>query len=162
VRALVLADTHLRPGRASGLPREVCDELQRCDVVLHAGDVVTHHLLDELRRHAPVYAVLGNNDTELVGVLPEQIEVTLGGVDVAIVHETGAAKGRPARVRRRFPDRRVVVFGHSHVPANEWHDGQLLFNPGSAVDRRRQPVRTYGVLELEAGAVRRHDIVPAS
>jgi hypothetical protein len=160
VRALVLADTHLRPGRARALPAQVEDELRRCDVVLHAGDVVTHHLLDHLREHTPVHAVLGNNDRELVGALPERVELTLGGVDVAVIHETGASKGRAARVRRWFPDADVVVFGHSHIPMNEWHDGQLLFNPGSAVDRRREPVCTYGVLDLVDGEVRRHEIVP--
>jgi putative phosphoesterase len=134
--------------------------LPHCDVILHAGDVVTRDLLDHLRAFAPVHAVLGNNDVTLRGELPERIEAELGGVPVAIVHETGASKGRPARVRRWFPDARVVVFGHSHAPTNEWHDGQLLFNPGSAVDRRRQPVCTYGVLELVDGEVRRHEIVP--
>jgi hypothetical protein len=80
-------------------------------------------------------------------------------VHVALVHETGAAKGRPARVRRWFPDADVVVFGHSHTPLNDWHDGQLLFNPGSAVERRREPVRSYGLLDLADGRVARHEIV---
>jgi uncharacterized protein len=142
------------------LPRAVEDVLPDCDVVLHAGDVVTGDLLDHLRTFAPVHAVLGNNDHTLRGVLPERLELELDGVNVALVHETGATKGRPARVRRWFPDARVVVFGHSHAPQDEWHDGQLLFNPGSAVDRRRQAVCTYGVLELADGVVRRHEIVP--
>jgi predicted phosphodiesterase len=43
---------------------------------------------------------------------------------------------------------------------NEWHDGQLLFNPGSAVDRRRQPQCSYGVLVLHDGTVAQHEIVP--
>jgi putative phosphoesterase len=159
VRALVLADTHLRPGRSRSLPPEVEDELVRCDVVLHAGDVVTHHLLDHLGAHAPVHAVLGNNDDELRGVLPERLELDLAGVRVVLVHETGAAKGRGARLRRRFPDADVVVFCHSHIPVADEHDGLLLFNPGSPVDRRRQPQRTYGVLELADGRVRRHQIV---
>jgi putative phosphoesterase len=141
------------------LPPAVDAALPRCDVVLHAGDVVTHHLLDHLRTFAPVIAVLGNNDVELRGVLPERVEVDLGGVHLALVHETGAAKGRPARVRRWFPDAEVVVFGHSHTPMNDWHDGQLLFNPGSAVERRREPVRTYGLLDLADGRVTRHEIV---
>lgn len=159
-RALVLADTHLRPGRARTLPVEVTDELGRCDVILHAGDVVTHHLLDELAQHAPVHAVLGNNDTELRGVLPESLDLHIDGVRITVVHETGATKGRGARMRRRYPDAQVVVFGHSHMPLVEWHDGLLLFNPGSAVDRRREPVPTFGVLELDDGKVTRAEIVP--
>jgi putative phosphoesterase len=129
-------------------------------VILHAGDVVTHHLLDHLRQFAPVHAVLGNNDIALQGELPERVELDLAGVPVALVHESGLTKGRPARVRRWFPNARVVVFGHSHTPVSEWHEGQLLFNPGSAVERRREPVCTYGLLELVDGEVRHHEIVP--
>lgn len=145
------------------MPAKVLAELPLADAVLHAGDVVTPDLLDQLRDAVrpgvPVHAVLGNNDTELRGQLPERLELDLDGVRVAMVHETGASKGRPARVRRWFPDAQVVVFGHSHAPMREWNDGQLLFNPGSAVDRRRQPVTTYGVLELAGGMVIAANIV---
>jgi len=54
----------------------------------------------------------------------------------------------------------VVVFGHSHEPwAAEGDTGQLLFNPGSAVQRRRQPHHTMGVLELGAGRVLGHEVI---
>ena len=63
-------------------------------------------------------------------------------------------------MRRWFPTADVVVFGHSHEPCSvEGVDGQLLFNPGSAVQRRRQPSRTMGVLELGDGRVLDHRIV---
>jgi predicted phosphodiesterase len=62
-------------------------------------------------------------------------------------------------MRRRFPDADVVVFGHSHIPWNErGEDGQLLFNPGSATERRRQPKHTFGILDLDGGVVRGHEI----
>jgi uncharacterized protein len=134
-------------------------ERERCDVVLHAGDLVSPDVLDLLRAHAPVHAVLGNNDTALRGVLPERAEIALDGVPVALVHEPGPARGRPGRLRRWFPDARVVVFGHSHQPVLEWHEGQLLFNPGSPTERRRAPSRTYGLLEVAAGTVAHAAIV---
>ena len=163
IRALVLADTHIRPGRARRLPDAVYAELERVDVILHAGDVLTHHLLDELGAFAPVHAVLGNNDTDLVGVLPESLELELDGVAVAMVHETGATKGRAARVHRRFPSAAIVVFGHSHQPLDEHGvDGQRLFNPGSPTERRRAPAHTYGRVDFDAGRIVRHDIVPVS
>lgn len=161
MRALVLADTHLRRGGSRRLPDVVYEELDRVDVVLHAGDVLIPELLDELRGFAPVHAVLGNNDWELGGILPETVEVDLGGVRVAMIHDSGPTAGRAGRMRRRFPDAAVVVFGHSHIPkCEEGVDGQLLFNPGSATERRAQPVHTYGILDLDDGKVRRADIVP--
>jgi putative phosphoesterase len=53
----------------------------------------------------------------------------------------------------------VVIFGHSHAPCNEWIDRQLLFNPGSSTWKRTAPTHTYGLLELSAGEVIRHEIV---
>ena len=156
----MLADTHLRADLAP-LPPEVWDEVEGSDAVLHAGDVVTDDLLAALRARRPVHAVLGNNDHTLVGRLPDRLELVLGGVRVAMVHDSGARAGRARRLRRWFPTADVVVFGHSHEPVDEVGEGgQRLFNPGSAVQRRRQPRRTLGVLELAGGAVVDHRIVP--
>jgi predicted phosphodiesterase len=55
----------------------------------------------------------------------------------------------------------VVVFGHSHIPWDETGvDGQLLFNPGSPTERRRQPVHTLGTLDLAGGQVLDHRVHP--
>ena len=122
--------------------------------MLHAGDLVSGDVLDDLARFAPVKAVLGNNDVGLRAALPETLSFDVDGVSVAMVHDSGARAGRAGRMHRRFPGADVVVFGHSHIPWNEQGvDGQLLFNPGSATERRRQPRCTYGVLETEHGAV---------
>lgn len=154
MQVAVLADTHVRPGGRS-LPDAVWRVLERADLVLHAGDVLTEELLAELRSFAPVHAVLGNNDDDLRAVLPDRVELDLAGVRVAMVHDTGLSSGREARLRRWFPTADVVVFGHSHEPANYLtDDGVLLFNPGSPTQRRRQPLPTMGVLELHDGVVR--------
>lgn len=162
VRLLVLADTHLHDD-LSRLPPDVWGHVDACDAVLHAGDVVTPDLLDAMRERRPVHAVLGNNDHALVGSLPDRLELDLAGVRVAMVHDSGARTGRERRMRRWFPDAQVVVFGHSHAPLDaEGEGGQRLFNPGSAVQRRRQPRRTVGLLVLAGGAVVGHRIVPVA
>jgi uncharacterized protein len=159
VRAVVLADTHLRPG-GRRLPDEVLAALERADVILHAGDVVTGHLLDELAGHAPTHTVLGNNDADLVGALPEVVELDLAGVAVAMIHDSGTAKGRERRMRRRFPTADLVVFGHSHIPWDApGEDDQWLFNPGSPTQRRRQPQPSYGVVDLDDGRILRTEVV---
>jgi predicted phosphodiesterase len=61
---------------------------------------------------------------------------------------------------RRFPDAAIVVFGHSHDPLDTLGiGGQHLFNPGSPTQRRRQPHRSYGELELRDGAITAHRVV---
>jgi putative phosphoesterase len=66
-----------------------------------------------------------------------------------MIHDSGPRNGRRTRMRRRFPDARVVVFGHSHIPLLENEDGLLLLNPGSPTDRRRQPEHTFALLRVE-------------
>lgn len=145
VRLVLIADTHV-PARARDLPDQVWREIDRADVVVHAGDWVGVKLLDQLETRARLLvAVYGNNDgAALRARLPEVATTTLEGVRFAVVHETGAAQGREARCDRRFPDTDVLVFGHSHIP---WDTrtpaGLRLLNPGSPTDRRRQPAATY-------------------
>ncbi len=151
---VVLSDTHIRRGGGRKLPDAAYEHLDRADVILHAGDVLVGEVLDELGGFAPVHAVLGNNDAELAGGLPETRELTLDGVLVAMVHDSGPSAGRPGRMHRRFPIADVVVFGHSHIPWNApGAGGQLLFNPGSPTERRAQPHRTLGTLDLDGGRV---------
>src|SRR5215831_3260834 len=82
MRAVVLADTHVRDGDTTRLPQRAWDELHRADVILHAGDVTGAAFLSQLRAVAPVYAVLGNNDGALAGTLPATVEVELASVAV--------------------------------------------------------------------------------
>ena len=152
--AVVLADTHIRRTGSRRLPDAAYAHLEEADVILHAGDILVAEVLDELGGFAPVHAVLGNNDTELVGVLPETESLILDGVRIAMVHDSGPAAGRAGRMHRRFPDADVVVFGHSHIPWDDAGvDGQRLFNPGSPTERRSQPNHTLGTLDLDSGRV---------
>jgi putative phosphoesterase len=159
---LVLADTHLKEGQLAGLPETVWQLADEADVILHAGDVVDGALLDALAQQAPVHAVRGNNDGAL-GRLPDDLVLDLGGVRIALVHDSGERRGREQRMFRRFPDADAVVFGHSHQPMAAWSpQGQLLFNPGSPTQRRRAPQRTVGLLTIGAGQIVDHQIVPVA
>lgn len=155
MQLLILADTHV-PTRARNLPARVWHEVDQADLVLHAGDWVDVALLDELQqRAARVFGVYGNNDgPELRSRLPEVARVELAGVRLAMVHETGAARGREQRCARDYPDVDVLVFGHSHIPWDTSSaSGLRLLNPGSPTDRRRQPHCTYLTARVAAGAL---------
>ncbi|MGH4018976.1 MAG: metallophosphoesterase family protein [Pseudonocardiaceae bacterium] len=158
MRMLILADTHV-PARARDLPGQVWDEIEATDVVLHAGDWVDVALLDLLAdRAARLVGVYGNNDgAALRARLPEVARVELGGVRLAVVHETGAARGREERCARDYPDTDVLVFGHSHIPWDTTApSGLRLLNPGSPTDRRREPYCTYLTARAADGVL--HDV----
>jgi hypothetical protein len=158
MRLLAISDTHV-PRRAKDLPRKVWAEVEAADAVVHAGDWCDLATLDELsRRSRLLIAVYGNNDGhDLRERLPEVARAELGDVRLAVVHETGDAKGREARCARAYPDTDLLIFGHSHIPWDSTAPGGLrLLNPGSPTDRRRQPHHTYLTLRLDDGAV--HDV----
>jgi putative phosphoesterase len=150
MRLLLISDTHARP-----LPQQVWDEVDRADVVVHAGDWVSAALLDELEtRGVTVLACWGNNDgPDLRARLPEVARAELEGVRLAVTHETGGRDGRERRALAAFPDTDVLVFGHSHIPWDTTEGGLRLLNPGSATDRRREPVCTYMTVELADGRI---------
>jgi putative phosphoesterase len=153
VRLLLIADTHV-PKRARDLPAKVWDEVAHADVVVHAGDWIAPELVDELTaRSDRLVGCWGNNDApEVRARLPERADVRLAGLRLTVVHETGAAGGREARMARLYPDSDVLVFGHSHIPWDTTTTtGLRLLNPGSPTDRRRQPFCTYLTASIDDG-----------
>ena len=138
--------------------------LRGADLILHAGDVCTAAVLDELAAYAPVHAVRGNNDGPDVAAwgAPDTLQLDLGGLQVALIHDSGPAVGRPTRLRRRFPRAELVVFGHSHIPLDHAENRQRIFNPGSPTDRRRQPHGTVGLLDIAGGRLISAQILPVT
>jgi putative phosphoesterase len=135
----------------------VWDAVDEADVVVHAGDWVDLSLFEELNaRSARLIACWGNNDgDELRARMPERADVTLGGVKISVVHETGSTPGREKRMSEMYPDIDVLVFGHSHIPWDTITDtGLRLLNPGSPTDRRRQPFCTYMTAVIEQSELR--------
>jgi hypothetical protein len=156
MRLLLISDTHL-PKRGRTLPDEVWADAARADVVVHAGDWIDTATLDALERRAQrLVAVWGNNDgPQLRHRLPEVARVELAGLRLAVIHDSGPAKGREQRCDRLFPDVDVLVFGHSHIPWDTTTpNGLRLLNPGSPTDRRQQPACTYMTAEIRDGRIR--------
>ena len=152
MRLLLLADTHV-PKRARALPEQVWDAVAAADVVFHAGDWVEAELFDEMAaRSTRLIACWGNNDgAEVRTRMPERADVTLNGVRITVVHETGASTGREKRMAAAYPNTDVLVFGHSHIPWDPFADNGLrLLNPGSPTDRRRQPFATFMTATIES------------
>jgi putative phosphoesterase len=152
----VISDTHL-PRGSRALPERCVELLRGADLIVHAGDIATVAVLDELRRLGPpVHAVHGNVDEPaLREALPAELRVDVGEVRLGVVHDAGPAAGRLARLQRRLGDCDAVVFGHSHIPLHEHDAGAAfqIFNPGSPTDRRRQPRHTMGLARVDGGDV---------
>lgn len=147
-RVGVLSDTHFP--RFRPLPEALWQHFADVEQIIHAGDLSVLSVLDELETIAPVTAVQGNvEQEEVVMKLPIKREILVGFCRIGIVHILGESQRYARTARREFPNARCIVFGHSHIPYNQEHNGQLLFNPGSTLDRRRQAACSIGKLYID-------------
>lgn len=160
MKIAVISDTHTR-GAQRPVPPGAWPYLESSDHILHAGDVTDPEVLDEFRALAPVTVVMGNCDGSEVRDwgAKDQVVIALGGIPIGMIHDSGLDPGRRERMRKLFPEARVVVFGHSHQPVNEDADGLLLFNPGSATWKRKAPFTSMGLLWIDEGLVEA-EVVP--
>ncbi len=134
----VISDTHglLRP--------EALAALEGSEHILHAGDVGDAAILDRLRGIARVTAIRGNIDLSgACARLPATEIIELAGRSIYMLHDRHALDLDPVTAGIA-----VVVSGHSHHPAIQWHKGILYFNPGSAGPRRFSLPVTVGFLTL--------------
>ncbi|NLJ84998.1 MAG: metallophosphoesterase family protein [Firmicutes bacterium] len=140
--------------RARCLPAEIFMAFGGVDLILHAGDIMEWSVIEELSTVAPVKAVYGNMDyPEVRHRIPRRQMIEIGGLKIGLIHGDGAGYNTLARARQAFSEVDCIVFGHSHRPYNQLHNGILLFNPGSPTDRRMMPMGSYGFLQIRDGKI---------
>jgi len=134
----VISDTHglLRP--------EAVEALQGCELIIHAGDIGSPEILEQLARIAPLQAVRGNNDQDSAWAahVPDHLNIDVNGWQALLVHDIAHA---PALLDANTL---LVITGHSHKPLIEWRGATLYVNPGSAGRRRFKLPVTLAVLEV--------------
>ncbi|UWG95769.1 metallophosphoesterase [Dehalobacter sp. DCM] len=149
MRIGIISDTHIRQGRT--LASYVWKTLSEVDTIIHAGDIVSRTLLDDLETIAPVIAVRGNCDWSLTD-LPDKLIADVGSIKIGITHGAmGFGKDTPDRAYNCFLNDEVdmIIFGHSHIPFKKYFEGILMFNPGSASERRSQAQCSIGILTVD-------------
>lgn len=165
----VLGDTHI-PDRARGLHPDILPIFREAGVeaILHAGDVSVPGVLQELEEVASVYAVQGNRDWVLLRHLPRKLFLSFEGVDLVLEHGHGQWRNylvdrthymlfgmQESRYQNRllvsYPQAKVIIYGHLHIPCNTWVGDQLLFNPGSASVPDKEYTPSVGLLKIRAG-----------
>ena len=156
----LVSDTHIRVSghhvnlstlTTEELPRQVKEVFQGVDLILHAGDIYSLPILDELETVAPILASEGDDDpfesTNDRRVKPEHF-ITIEGVTIWLSHYGVWQESS----RREVPD--ITVYGHTHRTSLERNDGRLRINPGSATfPQYRSVLGTVAFLKIEAGKV---------
>ena len=137
LRVAILADTH------GFLDARVEALVATCDLAVHGGDIGNAEVLQRLRpRQGRIIAVIGNNDlprkwppeqAQVLDGLREHEDLMLPGGTLAVIHgHQLAARNRHQRLRRRFPQARAIVYGHSHRLIADRDVQPWVLNPGAA------------------------------
>lgn len=168
----VIADTHI-PDLRRSLPARVMEIFSSVEIVLHAGDITSLDVLQQLQESVSLtFAVYGEQDSaEVRSYLQESQVLEFGGLRVGLVHGNREARGglneRIAKLLRRDPynpefiqyllarfnNVDAIVFGHTHVPYAKVHEGVFLFNPGS-INPANSTEPSVGLLEITTRGIR--------
>jgi len=147
----VVSDTHVFSGMGK-LPDKLYEGLRGVDLILHAGDIVSMDVIEELGHIAPVEAVSGNMDGwDVASRLPQRKIVQAGRFRIGLVHRAGGVPGMEERLLELFKDDNVdcIVYGHSHNPNVERRGKVLLVNPGSPTDKTWAPYNSYAMIHAD-------------
>ncbi len=157
MRIGLISDTHM-PGSQQALWPQVFDAFEGVEYILHAGDLHTLDVVEQLESLAPTYVARGNGDA---GIEDERVRdnwlLNLGAVNIGMIHRFPSPDRRSgeqlsAYANRHFgapPD--IIIYGHTHCEAVHAHEDRLYVNPGSPTLPRNQSLRlgTIGLLEVK-------------
>ncbi len=154
MRIGLLSDTHIRE-LTQELPPQLIEAFRGVELILHAGDIYVPEVLDKLEGIAPVLAAIGDDDYGAIlvdGRVKASHALRCEGKTIWLVHEShqyhqlkSRRSGNPPKIAD-VPD--IVVFGHTHYPILERHNGVLFVNPGSPLDAQNT-LGTIAILSLD-------------
>lgn len=126
----LISDTHI-PDRAKEIPQKVFDAFSDVDLILHAGDLTSLKVIEELEKIAPVIAIQGNMDRAKGINLPMAKVIEIEDVKIGIAHGEVYPRADTQQLVyiAKELDVNILVTGHSHQPKIEQTDGVLLINP---------------------------------
>jgi putative phosphoesterase len=152
VKLGVLSDSHIN--KLIDLPKKAIDLLKDVDFIIHAGDYDEKSLIDDLRNFGNFKGVHGNMDSkEIKDELPSKLIIEINNFKIGVTHpqEGGPPFGIENRLKKKFNQLDLIIFGHTNTPKNEVIDGTLFFNPGSAAGKWPAKEKTFGIIEINEG-----------
>ena len=150
MKIVIISDTHT--DSIDNLPGRVLDELSGADMIIHSGDFTGKRVLDALRKIGPFRGVYGNIDgADVRKELPAIDIIQAEDFTIGVNHpaEGGSPLTLEPRLRPKFPRVQAIIHGHSHRTKNDFRDGVLWFNPGSATGKFPATKKTYGILTVD-------------
>jgi len=169
MRIGLIADTHI-PDIEEKIPVEIMHSFHGVDLILHAGDVYSPFVLDDLECIAPVLVARGDDDVGEIGLdrrMQEKHILKIEGQTIWLTHERPFAlrfpdmpsslmfppleyKNGVEPKKEEPPD--IFIFGHEHCTVIEQIENTLYVNPGSPTYLNyKRGLGTVAILELNSG-----------
>ena len=143
----VISDTHLKHVN-SRIIDIYTGYFSDVDMIIHAGDLISVEIVDFLRQK-PVHIVQGNMDNyDIKKKFPKKKILEISGFRLGLIHGWGSPFGIERKIRSEFNDVHVIIYGHSHRPANHISKGVIFFNPGSATGFSVSGSHSIGILDI--------------
>jgi putative phosphoesterase len=143
----VISDTHLREAHPE-FKKMIEFHFKDVEKIFHTGDFVDWSIAEYLSGLKELIAVYGNMDFQGIRkAFPQKRIVELRGFKIGLIHGGGSPFGIESRIREEFDEVDVIVYGHTHTPANHRVKDIYFFNPGSAT-RSFIHQATLGILHL--------------
>lgn len=143
----VISDTH-----GYRLPESVHKAFARCDFIIHAGDIGTQAIIDELETIAPVGAVTGNCDGNRrfitqYGSVPSELSIKIESTRLYLAHKPEWVFELLSRTADT-DENTLLIHGHTHVPKIEKLPNFTVLCPGSPVKPRGGSIASVGLIEI--------------
>ena len=143
----VISDTHLREPHPE-FRKMIEFHFKDVEKIFHAGDFIDRSIAEYLSSKKELIAVCGNMDSEDIRkAFPQRRVIELEGLKIGLIHGGGSPFGIESRIRGEFDEVDIIVYGHTHTPANHQVKNIHFFNPGSPT-RSFIHKATVGILHL--------------
>jgi putative phosphoesterase len=161
MRIGLIADTHM-PGSLADLWPQAYSAFADVDLILHAGDLHTLDVVDELGKLAPIYVARGNGDMDIEDVrLRNHWLLEIQGISIGMIHRLPSPVRKSSDHILRYVDKhfgrvpQVLIYGHTHLEGLHRVEEMLCVNPGSPTLPQNQSLRlgTIGFLDIANGRV---------
>ena len=155
----ILSDTH------GYFHPNIPSYFKEVDLILHAGDIGTEHILDDLESLAPTRAVWGNIDGQALRQRTvEHDRFSVEGMTFWMTHIAGHPKAWQRKMgsvlASETPD--IFICGHSHILRVERVPalGRMLYiNPGAAGRQGFHKVKTCLRLHIDEGRAKEVEVI---
>ncbi len=147
-RILVMSDTH---GNKVNIDKAL-SKYGDADCIIHLGDYVRDAEYIRTLTGKKVYSVKGNCD---FSGAKQELLLRIGGKSILALHghrqgvkDSLLALGLYAAEKGAD----IVLFGHTHVPLEDFYENVIMYNPGSLGEPRgRKP--SLGIVTIEDGGI---------